>query len=131
MKEFWSKFDANGYSLWFMHYQKLKTEAKELYKTENLYKIFLQKLDHFRKYSFALYGAYGEEGDYELRGAWMWRGTDIPEEIKSLDSFPYLNIKKLDSSNQNDREYLLNYWLNTTPGDIVDGMKVASVIYYK
>jgi len=131
MKDFWTKFDANGYSIWFVQYQKLKTEGKELYKTENSCSFFLQKLDHFRKYSFSTYGVYGDVGDFEIRGVWMWRGTEIPEEIQTNDSFPYLTIKKLDSSNENDREYLLNYWLHITPGEVVDGMKVASVNYFK
>jgi hypothetical protein len=35
-------------------------------------------LDHFRKYVFGTYGVYGEEGNYEVEGVWVWRGTEIP-----------------------------------------------------
>lgn len=43
---------------------------------------FLQRIDpHFKKYSFAIWGVYGDEGNYEIRGAWLWRGTEIPLEF--------------------------------------------------
>lgn len=81
MAEFWKKFDANGYSLWTMKYDKLPSEGKVLFRTKNSMSFFLQKLDTFRKYSFAAHGIYGVEGDYDIRGCWMWRGTEIPEEV--------------------------------------------------
>jgi len=31
-----------------------------------------------------MWGVYGDEGSYEIRGAWMWRGTEIPEELVIL-----------------------------------------------
>jgi elongation factor 1-gamma len=84
LKEFWNKLDPQGFSLWFMQYQKLPSEGKILFKTKNSASFFLQKLDAFRKYSFSAHGVYGEEGNYEVRGVWMWRGTDIPEEVLIL-----------------------------------------------
>jgi len=81
MTEFWKKFDANGYSLWTMRYDKLPSEGKILFRTRNSLSFFLQKLDSFRKYSFSVHGIYGVEGDFDIRGCWMWRGTEIPEEV--------------------------------------------------
>lgn len=81
MVDFWKKFDANGYSFWTMKYDKLPSEGKILFRTRNSLSFFLQKLDTFRKYSFAVHGIYGVEGDYDIRGCWMWRGTEIPEEV--------------------------------------------------
>jgi len=46
-------------------------------------------LDHFRKYAFAVHGVYGEEPQLEIRGAWLWRGNGIPNEIKELDTFEF------------------------------------------
>jgi len=46
-------------------------------------------LDHFRKYAFAVHGVYGEEPQLEIRGAWLWRGNEIPNEIKELDTFEF------------------------------------------
>lgn len=81
MAEFWKKFDANGYSFWTMKYDKLPSEGKILFRTRNSLSFFLQKLDCFRKYSFSVHGIYGVEGDFDIRGCWMWRGTEIPEEV--------------------------------------------------
>lgn len=113
MERFWQNFDPNGFSFWWMEYQKLPSEGKVLFKTNNSASFFLQKIDNFRKYTFAVHGVYGVEGDYQIRGLWMWRGTDIPEEIKSHDSFPYMTMKKLDPSNEGDRKLIEQYWLNT------------------
>ncbi len=95
MAEFWNKFDANGYSLWTMRYDKLPSEGKVLFRTRNSLSFFLQKLDCFRKYSFSAHGIYGVEGDYDIRGCWMWRGTEIPEEVKQLIILIFFQIKFL------------------------------------
>lgn len=40
---------------------------------------FLQRMDpHFRKWAFGVHGVYGEEPDLQIRGAWLWRGLEIP-----------------------------------------------------
>jgi len=131
LKDFWGKIDLGGYSFWYMHYQKLQSEGKILFKTSNSSSFFLQKLDPFRKYTFSCHGVYGVEGNYEVKGVWMWRGTEIPEEIKEHDSFPYMTIKKLDPLNENDRKFITEYWLHLTPGEVVDGTPVCEVVYFK
>lgn len=75
---FWPKFDAAGWSLWKVHYQKYEGEGEKVYLTSNLKNGFLQRLDHFRKYSFGVHGVYGDEPNLEIQGVWMWRGTEIP-----------------------------------------------------
>lgn len=79
MKEFWEKYDAEGWSLWKSHYIRYEGEGKVGYLTCNLKNGFLRNLDHFRKYTFSVLGVYGVEGDYEIDGVWLWRGTEIPE----------------------------------------------------
>jgi len=78
LKGFWDKYDPEGYSLWYIHYQKCGDQGKFLFKTSNLKALFLQKLEKFRKYSFAVHGVYGNEPDLEVEGVWMWRGKEIP-----------------------------------------------------
>jgi len=131
MERFWSNFDPNGFSFWWMQYQKLPSEGQIFFKTNNSSNFFLQKVDNFRKYTFAVHGVYGVEGNYEVRGLWMWRGLDVPEEMKSHDSFPYMTIKKLDPSNPAEKALIEEYWLNLTPGNVVDGLPVCEVSYFK
>ena len=84
LAEAWKKFDPKGYSFYWLQYQNLPTDGKILFKTNNAVSIFLQKLDHFRKYCFSVYGVYGVEGDYVCRGLFMWRGVGIPQEVTFL-----------------------------------------------
>jgi hypothetical protein len=42
-----------------------------------------------------------------------------------------MTIKKLDSSNEVDRKLVEDYWLHLTPGQVVDGLPVAEVVYFK
>ena len=47
--------------------------------TNNMKRGFLQRMDpHFRKWAFGVHGVYGEEPDLQIRGAWLWRGLEIP-----------------------------------------------------
>jgi len=131
LENFWSKIDLNGFSFWFMQYQKLPTEGKVLFKCNNSSGIFLQNLDQYRKYCFSCHGVYGVEGNYEIRGVWMWRGTDVAPFIKEHDNFDFMTIKKLDPLNENDKKLISEYWLNITPGTTVDTLPVAEVIYFR
>lgn len=70
-------------------------------------------MDKFRKYTFACHGVYGQEPNLDVEGVWMWRGTEIPQEIKEHDSYEYITFKRLDPKNENDRKFIEEFWLNT------------------
>lgn len=42
-----------------------------------------------------------------------------------------MNIKRLDHTNESEKKLIENYWLNITPGEIVDGKPVAEVVHFK
>jgi len=79
--EFWKLYDPKGFSIWHIHYDKYEGEGVQFTHTLNLMNGFLQRLDHFRKYSFGAMGVYGEEPDLQIRGVFVWRGTGKPAEI--------------------------------------------------
>ncbi len=130
MNKFWELYDPEGYSLWWMEYQNLPEEGKVLFRTSNSKGMFLQKLDNFRKYAFAVHGVYGSEGDYKIRGVWMWRGTDIPNEMKEHDNFPYMTVRKLDINKPEDKQIVHDYWTKVNETDQVDGRFAADVEYF-
>ncbi len=130
MNKFWELYDPEGYSLWWMEYQNLPEEGKVLFRTSNSKGMFLQKLDNFRKYAFAVHGVYGSEGDYKIRGVWMWRGTDIPNEMKEHDNFPYMTVRKLDINKPEDKQMVHDYWTKVNETDQVDGRFAADVEYF-
>ena len=130
MNKFWEVYDPDGYSLWWMEYQNLPQEGKVLFRTSNAKGMFLQKLDSFRKYAFAVHGVYGTEGNYKIRGVWMWRGIDIPNEMKEHDLFPYLTIRKLDINKPEDKQLVNDYWTKVNETDEVEGGLAADVEYF-
>lgn len=131
MEKFWEKFDPKGYSLWWMEYKNLNTEGKKLFRMKNSKNFFLERIDeNFRNYSFGIHGVYGNEGDYKVRGVWIWRGTEIPKEIQENDYFKYMTIKNLKSDNNNDKELIKEYWTKNIKKNSVEGRELADFTYY-
>lgn len=79
LKDTWAKFDHEGWSLWRVDYDKYEGEGVVGYLTNNLKNGYLRNIDHFRKYTFNVFGVYGTEGNYDITGIWLWRGTEIPD----------------------------------------------------
>jgi hypothetical protein len=42
----------------------------------------------------------------------MWRGLDIPLELKEHDAYEFITFKKLDFNNEVDRKFIEEFWLN-------------------
>lgn len=112
LDKLFSNFDPQGYSFWFLHYNKAGDQGKIQWKTCNLKSNFLQKLEKFRRYAFAAHGVYGAEPNLEVEGVWMWRGTDVPQEIEEHDSYNLLTIKPLNLNNEADKKMIEDFWLN-------------------
>ena len=131
MEKFWKDFDPKGYSLWLIEYQNLESEGKKLFRMKNSKNFFLERFDDdFKKYSFGVHGVYGNNNEFKVKGLWMWRGEDIPEEIKENEYFNYLNIKKLDCKNEKDKKLVEEYWTKCNKGDKVDERKVEEISYF-
>lgn len=99
-------------------------EGKVGYLTNNLKNGHLRNIEHFKKYSFAMHGIYGVEGDYQIGGVWLWRGNDIPLEWKDHQSYDYFTFKKLDAKNEADQKLANDYWTTTEEGKLVEGKPV-------
>lgn len=55
--------------------------------TMNLARGFIQRLEGFRKYAFGTWSVYGDEPNLDIHGVFMWRGTEIPFEMKDHPSY--------------------------------------------
>ena len=130
MNKFWEIYDPEGYSLWWVEYQNLPTECKILYRTSNSKGMFLQKCDAVRRYAFAVHGVYGVEDDYKIRGVWMFRGKEIPQEMKDNDLYEYLTFRRIDINNPADKQLVHDYWTKLDENDEVEGRKCADVEYF-
>jgi elongation factor 1-gamma len=112
-------------------YLKGEGECEKLFLTNNLMNGLIQRLEHFRKYAFAVHGVYGEEPALEIRGVWVWRGVGIPAEIKELDSFDCYTWTKLDMNVEGDKKLLSEYWNGLEDDAIVEGLRAREVKYFK
>ena len=130
MKKFWEIYDPEGYSLWHLEYQNLPTECKVLFRTSNSKGMFLQKCDALRRYAFAVHGVYGVEDDYKIKGLWMFRGKEIPQEMKDNDLYEYITFRKLDPTKEEDKQLVHDYWTKLNETDEVEGRKCADVEYF-
>ena len=130
MNKFWEIYDPEGYSIWWLEYQNLPSECKVLFRTSNSKGMFLQKCDALRRYAFAVHGVYGVEDDYKIRGVWMFRGKEIPQEMKDNDLYEYITFRKLDPSKEEDKQLVHDYWTKVNETDEVEGRKCADVDYF-
>ena len=110
MKYFWKNYDPDGYSLWFIEYNNDINECITLFRTCIIKGNILEQLKYFKKYCFGVLGVYGNDIDYKIRGCLLWRGNEIPEEIKNIDCYNKLNIRKLDYNQKKDQQLVHDYW---------------------
>ena len=110
MRNFWKAYDPEGYSLWYIEYNNAPNECVTLFRTCVIKGDILEQLKYFKKYCFGVLGAYGGNGDYKIRGCMLWRGNDIPDEIKAIHCFKKLNLKKLDCKEEKDKLLVDEYW---------------------
>lgn len=118
----WKNFDEQGFSFWRIEYEKYEGEGEVLFMTNNLANGFAQRLEHFRKYAFGSWGVYGEEPKLEIRGLWLIRGTQLPQEILEHPSYDYHKFQKLEFKDPNTRKLVEEHWLNLTPETKVEGL---------
>ncbi|SBT80038.1 elongation factor 1-gamma, putative [Plasmodium malariae] len=111
MPYFWKAYDDKGFCLYYMKYDKLEDECQISFVACNMAGGFLQRLENnFSKYSFAVISVLGENKNYDIEGVWLFRGTEIPFEMKDHPSFEYHIFKKLDISNNDDKKIVEEYW---------------------
>lgn len=124
------QFDPEGYSLWFIHYDKYKGEGVKLYMTENMLAGFIQRIDHFRKHAFARMCVLGKEPELEIEGVWLFRGTTIPQEMIDHPQFEYYQPRKLDINVEADYNLVKDFWSAEEEGT-ANGQFVQSVHWHK
>ena len=130
MTKFWQDYDAEGYSIWYLQYEKYEGEGEKLYMTNNLCNGFLQRIDHFRKHVFARHAVIGDEPSLEIEGVWMFRGLEVPFEMKDHPQFEYYKSRKLDITNEEDRKLISEFWTVKADGK-VRGLTYQEGKYHK
>jgi len=70
---------------------------------------FIQRLESLRKYGFGSLLLFGTDGNLEISGVWLVRGTELPEEITGCPDAPSYNFTKLNHASEADRKKFDDY----------------------
>jgi len=111
-KDFWPNFDAQGYSIWHADYQ-YNHENRVYFMTCNLLGGFLQRCDDARRYALGVMVLAGNDEDappFEISGVWIFRGLEVPREMKDNPDSEYYTFSKLDSNNADHRKRIETYF---------------------
>jgi len=111
IKWFFDNVDKEGYSVWFCDYLYNK-EQTQLFMTCNLVGGFLQRLDKLRKYGFGsvLIFENEEPHHFEISGAWLFRGQDVPAEMTTCDDCILYKWYKADLNNEDDKKKITEFF---------------------
>jgi elongation factor 1-gamma len=102
-------FDPEGYSIWFAEYKYPEELSKQkMFQAANAITGFLQRLDRVRKYGFGCVLLFGEEGNMNISSAWIFRGQEVPQEMKEVDDYDLYNWSR--ANLDNDKEKLIEYF---------------------
>ena len=129
----WNNINYKEYSFWFIEYQNLESDKYKLFRLKNSKNFFLERIDeNFKKNAIGIQGVYGNNDiGYKVKGVWMWKGMEIPEEIKQNEYFDYLDIKQLEcDKNIEDKKLVEKFWIKCNKGDEIDGKIVEDVSYF-
>ncbi|KAL3147918.1 hypothetical protein ABBQ32_002628 [Trebouxia sp. C0010 RCD-2024] len=99
-QEHFEGYDPEGFSMWMCDY-KYNDENTVNYVVMNKVGGFLQRIDYVRKYAFGVMCILkNSEGQFPIRGFWIFRGQDIPQMMKDeCYDLELYDWKKLDSKN--------------------------------
>ncbi|EFA76514.1 hypothetical protein PPL_10282 [Heterostelium album PN500] len=111
---FWQNFDAEGYCVYFASYLYCDELGTVVYKTQGLINGMFQRLESLRKWAFASVLITGDkiDGDVEnqeLTGIWIFRGQELPQDLKDYDDYINFNWHHLDIRDPLNRTLIEDY----------------------
>jgi elongation factor 1-gamma len=109
MPWFWEHYDPEGWALWISDY-KYNSELNKMFMTSNLVGGFLQRMDKVRKYGFGSLLIFGEEPSLQIGGLWMFRGTELPDELWENPDAEHHTWTKVDINDPAQRKLVEAYW---------------------
>jgi len=106
---FWNNLDKEGYSLWWCEY-KYNNELTKVFMTSNLIGGFFQRLEKLHKYAFGSMIIFGEEPQLSVSGVWLFRGQEIPEDMKACDDCEHYEWKRVDTNSEAEKKLVEDYF---------------------
>lgn len=132
MNDFWKEFKEGEWSLWHLKYIKYPGECEVVYRTNNLLRTFFGTIEHIRKYLFGTHLIIGDEPTLDIQGVWLIRGSELFDLLKDIDSFDTYTWTKLDSSKEQDRALVKEFWTRrNVDEEKVQGQTIRSFKWIK
>lgn len=132
MDKMFNEIDITRFSAYYMKYDKLASECKDVIKTSNMLSFFLRGLDKLNRDCQGVLGIYGEPNDHDIKGAFLWKSDDIHPVMKEHQSFEYYFFTKLDLKKPEDQAKLKEFWLNITEDESkIEGQTARVVKIFK
>jgi len=94
----------------------------------NLLGGWCQRVEKIRKYGFASLVVFGDEPNLTIQGCWLFRGQEIPQEMKECDDYEQYVWRKADLNSDAEKSLISNFW--TWSGDF-GGKKFAQGKIFK
>jgi elongation factor 1-gamma len=130
MLDFWKNYDPSGFSIWHIEYNNEPNEFITLFRTVIKKGDILLQLKYFKPYCFGVLGVYGSDGDYKISGCMVWRGQEIPDEMKDVVCFKKLKFRKLNENEKSDKELVFDYWTKIDEKESVCGRQAIDTRYF-
>lgn len=130
--EWYKMLDWEGWSFWFLHYDKYEGEGVKLHVTNNLMNGFLSRAEHVNKICFARHGVFGEEPNLEIMGVWLMRGHEIPDGLsKEHPQFEYYKSRKMDPRGNKADDALVREYFGGVEEQTIGGFKCQTLRWFK
>jgi len=110
MAKFWEEYKEGEWSLWHLKYLKYPGECEVVYRTNNLLRTFMSRLENVKKWIFGTQFVLGDEPALEVEGCWLMRGSEIMDPIKEIDVYDTYKWEKLDPTKQADKDLVKDFW---------------------
>ena len=130
MLDFWKNYDPSGFSIWHIEYNNEPNEFITLFRAVIKKGDILLQLKYFKPYCFGVLGVYGSDGDYKISGCMVWRGQEIPEEMKDVVCFKKLKFRKLNENEKSDKDLVFDYWTKIDEKESVCGRLAIDTRYF-
>ena len=118
---FWKNFDREGYSIWWVNYR-YNDELAKIFMTCNLVTGLFGRMDHMRKYTFGSFLIFGEDDKNEISGSLIFRGQEIPPEIKAVGDYGSYEWTRMNLDDEKEVKLFNDYlaWEGDFGGKVVN-----------
>jgi len=106
---FFEHYDPTGYCMYWCSY-KYNDELSKTFMTSNLIGGFFQRLEKLHKYAFGSVIIFGEEPKLEVHGVWVFRGQEIPADMKDCDDSEHYTWTPVDLSDAAQKKKVEDYF---------------------